>query len=171
MVVVSNDDLQVGVVVYVTNAHIQAIAPITTVPLAVAISVSAGTADVVISGPRRPRDSVRPIGSAISIEDKDLRPACRGGLGLSGCGNDLDAAVAVQVGRCEAAHFGRFSGRRSVDRPSWFSLEPIAAPFVSIDLVCLAADDFVDAVSFKVSDDTGSIDAAAVAVCAIQQVP
>jgi len=90
-------------------------------------------------------------------------------LGLGGSGNDLHAAVAIQVGHGHAPYFRGFTGASGVGRPAAFEVQP-AAPFVYKKLVALTADDLHDPVAIQIKHRMGCVDAAAVAGGAVQEI-
>ena len=75
--------------------------------------------------------------------------------------DDLDAAVAVEVGRGHAARLGALPAAARRGRPAGLDPQPPAGEVVRRDRALVAADhDLVHAVAVEVGDHAGRVDAA-----------
>ena len=100
----------------------------------------------------------RPAGrvGAVGGEDEDLRPAVRR---VGGRGHDLDAAVAVEVGRREAAGLRALAAAAGRGGPAGLERQPAGAEVVGRHGAVVAADDdLLHAVAVEVGDHAGRVD-------------
>jgi hypothetical protein len=111
-VVEGDDDLQLRVVVEVADADVLAVGAVAVV----ADAVEAGVEGVVAG----PGVGDRPVGRARGVEDEDLRTRRRG---VRRRDHDLDAAVAVEVGRRHAAGLGALAAAARRSRPAGLELQ------------------------------------------------
>ena len=103
MVVVGDDDLELGVVVDVADADVQPVAAEAAVALAVAVGVVARPREVVVARPGRRVAARGLVERAVGVEHEHLGAPLGSVQGLGGGRHHLDPAVAVEVRGGQAA--------------------------------------------------------------------
>ena len=126
VVVVGDDDLALRVVVELADPDVLPVGAVALVADAVERRVRRAVP--------RPAGRVRAGGG----EDEDLR-AAGGGVGRRG--HDLDATVAVEVGRRQAAGLRALAAAAGRGRPAGLEVQPAGAEVVGRDGPVVAADD------------------------------
>ena len=108
--------------------------------------------------PRRRRSALRPVDGAFRIEDEHLRPGRRG---VRRRDDDLDPAVAVQIGRRHAPRLRALAAAARRRGPAWLELQAASAELVRRHGSLVAADDdLLQLVAVEVRDDAGRVDPA-----------
>ena len=97
MIVVGGDDLQLGVVIDVSDGDVEAIAAEAAVALAVPVRIVPLTAAVVVARPCWLMAVVWLVAAPVRVENEHLRAAVRGAGGLRRRRYDFDPPVLVEV--------------------------------------------------------------------------
>ena len=169
VVVVGRQNLEVEVIVDVTDADIEAVAAEARVTLAVAFGVVAGAREGVVARPGRDVPTGGLVGAAVGVEDEDLSATGRGVDCLGCCDDNFDIEVAVEVGGGQAAHLWRVASSCGVGRPATLDGQLAADPLPGEDLVRPARHNFDGAVAVEVGDHVWRIDSALLVSCPVEE--
>ena len=156
LVVVEGDhDLELRVVVELADADVLPVGPVTVVALAVEVLVVAGAGELVVPRPGRAVAARRLVELPVRSEHEYLCP--RWG-GVRRCRDHLDGAVAVEVGRGEAAHLGLLATAGHRRGPARLGDELAVPPLVRAHRAAAADHDLGDPVAVEIGDDGRGID-------------